>query len=88
MSFSFSVGDFLAVGDLARRLYKNFWGVPGEFTEISRQLASFYIVLIKLEDNVVDKNSLLNRRGASRREELLSMRDNLLDTLRELDDLF
>jgi hypothetical protein len=88
MSFGFGVGDFLAVRDLARRLYKNFRGVPGEFTEIGRQLASFHIVLVELEDDAADKNSLLNRRGVSRREELLSMRDSLLDTLRELDDLF
>jgi hypothetical protein len=45
-------------------------------------------VIKDLEDQAGDSTSLLNRRGASRREELLALRDNLMGTLEELDALY
>jgi len=35
MSFGFSVGDFLAVIDLAKRIRKEFIDAPGQFKAIS-----------------------------------------------------
>jgi ankyrin repeat protein len=88
MSFGFSVGDFLAVGNLCMKLYRSFKDVPDTFNEIGRELSSFYIVLCDLEHQASDPESLLNRRGASQKNELLQLRDNLNFTMEELDGLF
>lgn len=88
MSFGFSVGDFLAVGKLTLQLYRSFKDAPGEFSEISRQLSSFYIIIHDLEDQAQDATSLLNRRGTARKEELLDLCNNLQATLEELQGLY
>lgn len=88
MSFGFSVGDFLAVGTLTLRLYRAFKDAPAEFNEISGQLSSFHIVLCDLKDQADDPNSLLNRHGAPRRADLIETVNNMLSTLRELEDLY
>lgn len=85
--FGFGVGDFMAVGTLVLSLYKAFKNAPGEFNEISRELQSFYIVVADLMEQAEDENSLLNREGVSRKQELLALRDNLLGTMQELQDL-
>jgi hypothetical protein len=88
MSFGFSVGDFLAVGTLTLKLYRAFKDAPAEFNEISGELSSFHIVLCDLKDQAYDSNSLLNRHGASRRADLIEIVNNMLSTLRELEDLY
>jgi len=70
------------------KLYRSFKDVPDDFDEIGRQLSSFYIVLCDLEHEASDPKSLLNRRGASRKDELLKLRDNLKSTMEELERLF
>lgn len=37
MSFGFSVGDFLAVGNLAWSIYRSCKGLTEEFQEVSRE---------------------------------------------------
>lgn len=37
MSFGFSVGDFLAVGELSWKIYRSCKGLTEEFREISRE---------------------------------------------------
>ncbi|KAF8853653.1 hypothetical protein BDZ45DRAFT_748373 [Acephala macrosclerotiorum] len=88
MSFGFGVGDFVAVSTLALSLYRSFKGAPSEFREISRQLESFYIVLVDLNEQSREPTSLLNRNGASRRQEMFVLRDNLMATMEELEDLY
>lgn len=88
MSFGFGVSDFVTVGTLTLQIYRSFKGAPAEFAEISRQLSSFHIVIHDIQDQAQDEASLLNRHGASRREELLTLCGNLTMTLKELEDLF
>ncbi|KLJ13657.1 hypothetical protein EMPG_11420 [Blastomyces silverae] len=45
MSFGFSVGDFIAVGQLINKLRKEFVGAPGQFRAISDELRSLSIVI-------------------------------------------
>lgn len=87
MSFGFSVGDFLAVGKLTLYLCRAYKGAPAEFDEIKRELSSFYIVTQDLEDQAGQETSLLNRRGAIRKEELDALLNNLMGTLGELQAL-
>ncbi|KAL5321187.1 hypothetical protein ACEPPN_011999 [Leptodophora sp. 'Broadleaf-Isolate-01'] len=84
MSFGFSVGDFLAVGKLSIRLWRSFKDAPQEFAEVSRELSSVNIVIADLSDQAGSLTSLLNRRGASRKDELMTLCDNLMGVLEEL----
>ncbi|KAH8727136.1 hypothetical protein GQ44DRAFT_128599 [Phaeosphaeriaceae sp. PMI808] len=52
MSFGFSVGDFLAVIQLANKIRKDFVGAPSQFSDISNVLRSLSIVLTDAEVTV------------------------------------
>ncbi|RDW56533.1 hypothetical protein BP6252_14123 [Coleophoma cylindrospora] len=88
MSFGYSVGDFLAVGSLCLQVYKSYKSVPETFDEIGRELCSCHIVLVLLEEQASNGESFLNKREASRRDEILQIRDNLDATLQSLETLF
>ncbi|KUJ06884.1 uncharacterized protein LY89DRAFT_602667, partial [Mollisia scopiformis] len=77
----YGVGDFIAVGQLAWKVYKACKGAPGEFQELSRELSSLHIILAELEDDAKTPTSLLNRRGASRKAELDARIEGVLDDL-------
>ncbi|RDW58414.1 hypothetical protein BP5796_12344 [Coleophoma crateriformis] len=88
MSFGYSVGDFLTVGSLCLQVYKSYKSVPETFDEIGRELCSCHIVLVLLEEQASNGESFLNKREASRRDEILQIRDNLDTTLQSLENLF
>ncbi|PMD29363.1 hypothetical protein L207DRAFT_394586, partial [Hyaloscypha variabilis F] len=82
MSFGYSVGDFVAIGQLAWTVYKSCKGAPGEFQELARELSTLHTILHELEDEAKTPTSLLNRRGAERKPELEALLANgLLDEL-------
>jgi len=87
MSFGFSVGDFLAVGQLALTLYNECVGAPEEFQELARDLSSIHTVLSSLESQASDPSSPLQKNGGDRRPEWLQIKENLEGTLVELQDL-
>lgn len=87
MSFGFSAGDFIAVGQLTWKVYKSCKGAPGElgeFTELSRELSSLHMILHELEDEAKSPTSLLNRRGTGRKAELETLIGNLDEVLRQI----
>jgi hypothetical protein len=88
MSFGLGVGDFITLGGLCFTLWKAFKDVPDSFDEIGRHLGGFHIVLRDLEDQAGDPQSLLNCRGAGRRDDLLQLCDNLTMAMKRLEDLF
>jgi hypothetical protein len=87
MSFGYSVGDFIAIGQLTWSVYKSCREAPGEFQELARQLSSLHTTLHELEDDANSPTSLLNRRGADRKSELEALLGNLSTTLSQLDDI-
>jgi hypothetical protein len=87
MSFGFSVGDFVAVGQLTIQLWRAFKDAPQEFAEITRELCSINIVITDLSDQAASPTSLLNRRGKNRKEEILTLSKNLQSILEELSDI-
>ena len=87
MSFGFGVGDFLAVGTLAWKIYRSVKGMKDEFLELSHEVLAVHTLIKELEDEADDPKSLLNRRGASRRSELMNLIENLESALRELDEI-
>jgi hypothetical protein len=87
MSFGFGVGDFVTVSSLTIALYKAFKNAPIEFVEISHQLQSLHIVIAELKEQAEQEQSPLNQNGARHQRELFQIRDNLLETMKELQDL-
>lgn len=88
MSFGFGAGDFIKLLDIPLKLYKAFKDSTDEFQAISRELHSFYIVVADLNAQAGDLESSLNRHAPAKRLELVKLRDNLLSTMGELQDLF
>jgi hypothetical protein len=60
---------------------------PGEFQELSKEVSTLHTTLKELEDEASDPQSLLNRRGARRKDELFMIRDNIETALQQLDDI-
>ena len=87
MSFGYSAGDFIAIGQLTWTVYKSCKGAPGEFQELARELSSLHTILHELEDEAKTSTSLLNRRGVGRKRELEALLENLSTTINKVDDI-
>jgi hypothetical protein len=87
MSFGFSLGDFITAGGLALTLYNACANAPEEFQELRRDLSSIHTVLSSLQSQAEDPGSILLCRGADRKPEWTRLRENLEETLVELQDL-
>jgi hypothetical protein len=87
MSFGFGVGDFLAVGQLAMKLFNACAAAPSEFQELRRDLSSIHTALYGLQSQAEDPTSLLRQRYGDRKPEWITLRQNLEATLLELEDL-
>ena len=87
MSFGFAVGDFLAVGTLAWNIYRACKGMSDEFLEISREALTVHTLVKELQDEAENPQSILNVRGASRRQDLMGPIQNLEIVLEELDGI-
>jgi len=85
MSFGFAVGDSIAVGELSWRIYRSCKGLTEEFHEISREALTVHTVVKELQDEADNMNSVLNRRGTPRKQELLLLIRNLKSALLEVD---
>jgi hypothetical protein len=53
MSFGFSVGDFIAVGSLAWKVYKSCKDAPESFKNISLEVLSLHAVLKETEETLL-----------------------------------
>jgi hypothetical protein len=49
MSFGYSVGDFIAIGQLTWLVYKACKGACSEFQELSRELSTLHTILHELD---------------------------------------
>jgi hypothetical protein len=87
MSFGYSVGDFIAIGQLTWLVYKACKGACSEFQELSRELSTLYTILHELEDDAKTPTSLLNRHGSARKPELDILLGNLSTTVKLVEDI-
>ena len=55
MSFGFSVGDFITVGQLAWNVYKSCQDAPESFSNISIEVLSLHAVLKSAEESLADQ---------------------------------
>jgi hypothetical protein len=92
MSFGISVGDFIAVGQLAWRLYQDCYriarGAPHEFRLLVDELRMLYTNMKLFEDELNDPNSVLVKAGEERLQMVQGLLENVKQVLKGLDDSF
>ncbi|KAH6718299.1 hypothetical protein BKA61DRAFT_599405 [Leptodontidium sp. MPI-SDFR-AT-0119] len=79
MSFGFSVGDFIAAIELAKKIRKEFVDAPGQFKAISDEVRSLSIILEDIDINLSDHE--LNDQQRTRLQEISSNCRNVLNEL-------
>lgn len=89
MSFGFAIGDFIAVGELAHKLYKDVYKVsrsaPAEIQELAKELSVLSTSLQLLTEEAQDPQSVLVRSGESRLNMVKEMISNTKETLTKLE---
>lgn len=76
MSFGWSAGDILAGIDLVKKVIEAIKSGPSEYREIHRELLALNIALASVQEGIDDSDSLLNRKGRPRKQELLDILAN------------
>lgn len=88
MSFSFGVGDFLAVTELAWSLYRYCYvvarGAPQEFQLLLQEITMLSQSIQLLQEEAKDPNSTLVRSGEDRIKMVREMMSRVEETLKEL----
>ena len=87
MSFGFAIGDFVALGNLAWNIYKECKTASAEFQEARNEVLSLHAAIRELQDEVDNKDSILNRAGVGRKQELDGLMRNCSDVLGQLEQL-
>jgi hypothetical protein len=82
MSFGYSVGDFVAVGQLAWTVYKSCKEAPESFANISVEVLSLHVVLKEVEELLSDQNL-----PALKLDGLTIITNGYQDVLRDLEAL-
>lgn len=70
MAFGFSVGDFLAVLEIAKGVYDACKDGSAEYKELCSETKSMRYAIQSLSNDARDPDSLLNRKGFNRKNEL------------------
>ncbi|KAL3423938.1 dnaJ heat shock family protein [Phlyctema vagabunda] len=87
MSFGFSLGDFFAVGEFAWKVYKSCKGAGSAFTEVQNEVLGLHTALRELHDETENPDSIFNRTGAGKRNELGTLVRNCMGVLKDLNKL-
>lgn len=82
MNFGYSVGDFLAVGQLCWKVYKKCKDSPGNYAELSTEVGALHNVLKETEE-------LLSQQGLTAEQggKLTTCRQGCDEVLKDLDGL-
>jgi hypothetical protein len=87
MSFGYSVGDFLALTQLAWRVLQNSQKACGAHDELTGEVTRLHVVLQRLALEISNPESLLNRSNDNRREELADLSSDCNKVLRVLSNV-
>jgi len=89
MSFGFSVGDFLAAGELAWKLYQKCYkvarGAPKEFQLLVGEISTLSNSLKMLQEDILDPDSVLVQAGEDRVRMVKEMVSRIEITLKQLE---
>ena len=84
MTFSLGIGDILLLLNLCKSVYDTLKGAPAEYRECQSELKSIAYAVDSLLHDAEDPKSLLNRNGASRKEDLLGILKNCAEVIQQL----
>jgi archaellum component FlaF (FlaF/FlaG flagellin family) len=84
MSFGYSVGDFLAILQLAKHIVDACRDGPSEFRELNREIQSFEIVIQRISTDAKNPQSRLNRKGTARKKDFDQIVENCKITMEEI----
>lgn len=87
MSFGFSVGDFIALTQLASKVVSGARSACGAHDELTREVTSLEIVLRLLEREVAKPNSILKSDNAERKHELATLVEHCDKVLKVLNNI-
>jgi hypothetical protein len=82
MSFGYSVGDLIAIGNLAWTVYKSCKGAPESFNNISLEVLSLHAVLMEARETIFAQPL-----SPAKQERLKAVGDGCYHTLADLDSL-
>ena len=82
MSFGYSVGDILAVGQLCWRVYKKCKDSPGNYAELASEVGALHNVMKETEE-LLSQQALTTKQG----NKLLACRQGCESVLKDLDGL-
>lgn len=88
MSFGFGVGDFIAVGQMAYKLYHEIYVVartaPKEVRDLCRELSTLRTSIELLNDEVNDPGSMLMQCGKKRLDQVIGVMEHTNEILKTL----
>lgn len=87
MSFGGSISDIIAGVKLCQTVYKAFRDGPKEYHELAQQAKALHLALCSLRDDIEDPNSLLNRKGEKRKDDLMSIVNSAFRSLEGIEEL-
>ena len=87
MSFGYGVGDAVLLLQLAWKTLQATHKACGEHDELTREVSSLHRVLKRLQRELDDSESLLNRSGDDRRQELREVGDGCTTLLNVLNSI-
>ena len=87
MSFGFSAGDFVLGLKICKFVIDAIKDGPKEYRELDGELRAMKITLDNLTKDANDADSLLNRRGTSRKDDLITVISGVDRTMQDLEAL-
>ncbi len=82
MSFGYSVGDFLAVGQLCWKVYRKCKDSPGSYTELSSEVDALHNVIKETEELLSEQDLT-----AEQKVKVVTSRQGCEEVLKDLDGL-
>lgn len=86
MSFGFGVGDFLDLYDRAKEIVEACRDGPGDVRDLGTEVEAMQVTLYQLSQDATDPESLLNRKGIQRKQDLDQIIINCQNIIKEAKD--
>ncbi|KAG8527333.1 uncharacterized protein KY384_007485 [Bacidia gigantensis] len=87
MSFNYGTNDIILALNLCKYVYTTLKDAPAEYRECQSELKSVAIAIGSLKEHAEDPSSIVNRKGASRIEDLANIVENCQNPVRQLQTL-
>ncbi|KAH7385006.1 hypothetical protein BKA64DRAFT_748480 [Cadophora sp. MPI-SDFR-AT-0126] len=84
MSFGWSVGEIVAMTNLALKLALSTKKASGTWDSLSREMSGFHVVLNQLQGELIKPGTVLNRAGETKRTELMTLYGECIRVLNKI----